>query len=67
MKKRRILIITICVVVIGMVLGIVLTRGTGSQAAPSTVAVTRGDIVKTVLVDGTLEMTNKAYLASQAR
>jgi RND family efflux transporter MFP subunit len=63
MKKRRILIITICVVVIGMVLGIVLTRGTGSQAAPSTVAVTRGHIVKTVLVDGTLEMTNKAYLS----
>jgi RND family efflux transporter MFP subunit len=63
MKKRRILIITICVVVIGIVLGIVLTRGTGSEATLSTVAVARGDIVKTVLVDGNLEMPNKAYLS----
>jgi RND family efflux transporter MFP subunit len=63
MKKRRILIITICLVCIGIVLGIVLTRGTGSQATPTTVNVTRGDIVKTVLVDGSLEMPNKAYLS----
>ena len=63
MKKRRILIITICVVVIGIVLSIVLTRGAGPQSTPTTVEVTRGDIVKTVLVDGSLEMPNKAYLS----
>jgi RND family efflux transporter MFP subunit len=63
MKKRRLLIITICVVVIGIVLGIVLTRGTGSEATVNTVVVTRGDIVKTVLADGSLEMPNKAYLS----
>jgi RND family efflux transporter MFP subunit len=63
MKKRRILIITICVVVIGIVLGVVLTRGARPDATPDTVAVTRGDIVKTVLVDGNLEMPNKAYLS----
>jgi RND family efflux transporter MFP subunit len=63
MKKRRILIITICVVVIGMVLGIVLTRGTSSQSTLTTVNVTRGDIVKSVVADGNLEMTNKAYLS----
>jgi RND family efflux transporter MFP subunit len=63
MKKRRILIITICVVVIGIVLGIVLTRGAGPQSAPATVNVTRGDVLKTVLVDGNLLMSNKAYLS----
>ncbi|HXZ94341.1 MAG TPA: efflux RND transporter periplasmic adaptor subunit [Dehalococcoidia bacterium] len=63
MKKRRILIITIPLVCIGIVLGIALTRGTGSQATPTTVNVTRGDIVNTVLVDGHLEMPNKAYLS----
>jgi len=64
MKKRRILIITICVVVIGIVLGIVFTRGGGREATPSdTVAVTRGDVVRTVLVDGSLVMPNKAYLS----
>ncbi|TEU17670.1 MAG: biotin/lipoyl-binding protein, partial [Dehalococcoidia bacterium] len=63
MKKRRILIITICVVVIGIVLGIVFTRGTGSEDTLTTVNVTRGDIVRTVLVDGSLVMPNKAYLS----
>jgi RND family efflux transporter MFP subunit len=63
MKKRRILVITICLVVIGIVLGVVLTRGTSPQSTPTTVNVTRGDIVKTVLVDGNLEMPNKAYLS----
>jgi RND family efflux transporter MFP subunit len=63
MKKRRILIITICVVVIGIVLGIVFTRGTGPEATLDIVAVTQGDIVKTVLADGSLEMPNKAYLS----
>jgi multidrug efflux pump subunit AcrA (membrane-fusion protein) len=63
MKKRRILIITICVVVVGIVLGVVLTRGTSSQSTLTTVNVTRGDIVKTVLVDGSLVMPSKAYLS----
>jgi RND family efflux transporter MFP subunit len=63
MKKRLALIITICLVVIGIVLGVVLTRGAGPEATPTTVNVTRGDIVKTVLVDGNLEMPNKAYLS----
>jgi RND family efflux transporter MFP subunit len=63
MKKRRILIITICLVIIGIVLGVALSRGTSPQSTPMTVNVTRGDIVKTVLVDGNLEMPNKAYLS----
>jgi RND family efflux transporter MFP subunit len=63
MKKRRILIITICVVVVGMVLAGVLARGTSPQSTVTTVNVTRGDIVKTVLVDGNLEMPDKAYLS----
>ena len=64
MKKRRIIIITICVVVIGIVLGIVLTRGAGREATPpDTMAVTRGDILRTVLVDGSLVMPDKAYLS----
>jgi RND family efflux transporter MFP subunit len=63
MKKRLALIITICLVCIGIVLGIVLTRGTGSEDTLTTVNVTRGDIVKTVLADGSLEMPNKAYLS----
>jgi RND family efflux transporter MFP subunit len=64
MKKRSaIIIITICVVVVGIVLGVVFTRGHGSQPPFVTVNVTRGDIVQTVLVDGNLEMPNKAYLS----
>jgi RND family efflux transporter MFP subunit len=64
MKKRRILIITICVVVIGIVLGIVFGgRASREATPPDTVAVTRGDIVRTVLVDGSLVMPNKAYLS----
>jgi RND family efflux transporter MFP subunit len=63
MKKRRTLIIAICVVVIGIVLGIVFTRGASREAPLTTVLVTRGDIVKTVLADGSLEMLNKAYLS----
>jgi RND family efflux transporter MFP subunit len=63
MKKRRILIITICVVVIGIVLGIVLTRDTSPESTLTTVNVTRGDIVKTVLADGSLVMPDKAYLS----
>ena len=63
MKKKRTLIIVACLVCIGIVLGIVFTRGRGSEVTPTTVNVTRGDIVKTVLVDGSLEMPNKAYLS----
>ena len=64
MKKKRTLIITICVVIIGIVLAIVLTRGAGPEATPSdTAVVTRGDIERTVLVDGSLEMPNKSYLS----
>jgi RND family efflux transporter MFP subunit len=63
MKKKIAIIITICVVVVGMVLGVVFTRGTGSEGALTTVNVTRGDIVKTVLVDGSLVMPDKAYLS----
>jgi len=63
MKKRRILIITVCVIVIGIVLGVVLTRGGGPEGTLTTVNVTRGDIVKTVLVDGNVAMFNKAYLS----
>ena len=64
MKKRRILIIIICVVVVGIGLSIPFIRGARPQAMPSdTVAVARGDILRTVLVDGSLEMPNKAYLS----
>ncbi len=63
MKKRAALITTICVVCVGIVVGVVLTRRGSSEATPDTVAVTRGDIVRTVLVDGNLEMPNKAYLS----
>jgi RND family efflux transporter MFP subunit len=63
MKRRRILIIILCLVCVGIVLGIVLTRGARPQTTPNTVVLTRGDIVKTVLVDGNLEMPNKAYLS----
>jgi RND family efflux transporter MFP subunit len=63
MKRKRILIITACVVVIGIVIGVVLTRGAGPEGTLTTVNVTRGDIVKTVIVDGNLEMPNKAYLS----
>jgi RND family efflux transporter MFP subunit len=63
MKKKRILIIVICVVVVGAVLGVLFTRGTGSEVTPTTVEVTRGDILKTVLADGNLEMPGKAYLS----
>jgi macrolide-specific efflux system membrane fusion protein len=63
MKKRVALITTICVVCIGIVLGVVLTRGTTSPSMPTTVNVTRGDVVQTVLVDGNLRIPDKAYLS----
>ena len=63
-KKRTLIITTICVVVIGIVLGIVLGGRASREATPSdTVAVTRGDIMRTVLVDGSLVMPDKAYLS----
>jgi len=62
-RKRTLIITTICVVVIGIVLGIVLTRGAGPEDTPKTVEVSRGDIVRIVLVDGSLVMPDKAYLS----
>jgi RND family efflux transporter MFP subunit len=63
MKKRSAIILAVCLVVVGIVLGVAFTRGHGSQPPFVTVNVTRGDIVQTVLVDGNLEMPNKAYLS----
>ncbi len=63
MKKRSAIILAVCLVVVGIVVGVVLTRGPSGQSTVTTVNVTRGDIVKTVLVDGNLEMPNKAYLS----
>jgi RND family efflux transporter MFP subunit len=63
MKKRRILVITVCLVVIGVVLGIVFTRDSNREPVADTTEVTRGDIVKTVFVDGSLEVSNTAYLS----
>ena len=64
MKRRLTLIITICLVGIGTVLGIVLAGCASPGAAPPDIAVvTRGDIVRTVLVDGNLEMPHKADLS----
>ena len=64
MKKKLTLIITTCLVGIGIVLGIVLTGCARPEATPPDIAVvTRGDVVRTVLVDGNLEMPNKADLS----
>jgi len=64
MKKRLTLIITTCLVGLGVVLGIVLTGCASPEAKSSDMAVvTRGDIVKTVIVDGNLEMPHKADLS----
>ncbi len=57
------LIIVICLAVVGIVLGVVLTRGAGPETMPTTFNVTRGDIVKIIIVDGNLQMPNKAYLS----
>ena len=63
MKKKRILMIVICLVVVAIVLGVVLTRRGDAEDTLSTFNVTRGDIVKSVIVDGNLQMPNKAYLS----
>ena len=64
MKKKLALIITICLVSIGIVLGIVFTGCAGPEATePDIAVVTQGDIVRTVLVDGNLEMPHKADLS----
>jgi membrane fusion protein, macrolide-specific efflux system len=63
MKKRRILVITICLVVVGVVLGIVFTRDGNREPVADTAEIARGDIVRTVFVDGSLEVSNKAYLS----
>jgi len=62
--KKRLTLLTTCLVVIGIVLGIVLTGCASPEATPPDIAVvTRGDIVRTVLVDGNLEMPHKADLS----
>jgi macrolide-specific efflux system membrane fusion protein len=63
MKKKSAIIIAVCVVVVGIVLGVAFTRNPSRQPTVTTVNVTRGDIVKTVLVDGNLETPHKAYLS----
>ena len=64
MKKRLPLIITISLVCIGVVLAIVLSGRGSREATPSdTVVVTRGEIARTVFVDGNLVMPSKAYLS----
>jgi len=64
MKRKLTLIITICLVGIGTVLGIELTGCARPETTPPDIAVvTRGDIVRTVLVDGNLEMPHKADLS----
>ena len=63
MKRRSAIILAVCLVIVGIVLGVVFTRGHGSQPPPVTVNVTRGDIVQTVLVDGNLRIPDKAALS----
>lgn len=63
MRKKRALIVIICVAVAGIVIGLILTRGTTPEATPNTVPVTQGDIAKTVLVDGNLVMPSNAYVS----
>ncbi len=64
MKRRLALIITICLVSVGIVLAVVFIGRAGREATSlDTVEVTRGNITRTVFVDGNLEMPNKAYLS----
>ena len=64
MKKRLPLIITICLVSIGIVLAVVFIGRAGRETTSlDTVEVTRGNMTRTVFVDGNLEMPNKAYLS----
>ena len=62
-KKRLALIVTVCVVVIGIVLAVLFLGRTPEAADAQTVAVTRGDIVITAPVRGNLGMPDKAYLS----
>jgi RND family efflux transporter MFP subunit len=62
MKKRLPLIITVCLVCVGIVLAIVLTGRAGREEPPDTAVVARGDVVVTAPVRGNLGMRNKAYL-----
>lgn len=63
MKKRLPLIITICLVTIGIVLAVVLIGRAPDPAPAQTAVVARGDLVLTASVRGNLEMTDKAYLS----
>jgi multidrug efflux pump subunit AcrA (membrane-fusion protein) len=62
-KRRSAIILAVCLVIVGIVLGIVFARGPRPQSVYTAVNVTRGDIVQTVLVDGNLEVPDKAYLS----
>jgi RND family efflux transporter MFP subunit len=62
-KKKLPLIITVCLVCIGIVLAIVLTGRAGREEPPDTAVVARGDVVVTAPVRGNVEMPNKAYLS----
>jgi RND family efflux transporter MFP subunit len=63
MKRRSAIILAVCLVIVGIVLGVVFTRGQGSHPPPVTVNVTRGDVVQTVLVDGNLRIPDRASLS----
>jgi RND family efflux transporter MFP subunit len=63
MKRRSAIILTVCLVIVGIVLAVAFTRGRGSQSPVTTINVTRGNIVQTVLVDGNLRIPDKAYLS----
>jgi RND family efflux transporter MFP subunit len=63
MKRRSVIILAVCLVIVGIVLGAVFARGRAPQSPVTTVNVTRGDIVQTVLVDGNLKIPDKAYLS----
>jgi multidrug efflux pump subunit AcrA (membrane-fusion protein) len=63
MKNRLPLIITICLVTIGIVLAVVLIGRAPDPAPAQTAVVARGDLVLTASVRGNLEMTDKAYLS----
>jgi len=64
MRKRLPLIITVCLVCIGIVLAVVFIGRAGHEATSlDTVEVTRGNITRTVFVDGNLVMPSKVYLS----
>ncbi|MGQ9546695.1 MAG: efflux RND transporter periplasmic adaptor subunit [Dehalococcoidia bacterium] len=63
MKKKLIVIIIVCAVVVSIAVPFAVARRASPREPLNTVAVTNGNIVKTVLVDGNVVMPNKAYLS----